>query len=70
VRFLYFSRHGGVYLDGPSIRPSEHQSEKARGFFTEQALHERATPGGYAALIDAYRLRVPLPRTLSANITA
>jgi hypothetical protein len=39
-------------------------------FFTEQALHERATPGGYAALIDAYRLRVPLPRTLSTNITA
>ena len=31
------------------------------------ALPERATPAGYAALIDAYRLRVPLPRTLSAT---
>jgi hypothetical protein len=35
--------------------------------FHEQALPERATPAGYAALIDAYRLRVPLPRTLSAT---
>src|SRR5438874_1392809 len=35
--------------------------------FQEQALPERATPAGYAALIDAYGLRVPLPRTLSAT---
>jgi hypothetical protein len=35
--------------------------------FHEQALPERATPAGYAALIDAYGLRVPLPRTLSAT---
>jgi Fic family protein len=34
--------------------------------FHEQVLPERATPAGYAALIDAYRLKVPLPRTLSA----
>jgi hypothetical protein len=34
--------------------------------FHRQALPERATPAGYAALIDTYRLRVPLPRTLSA----
>jgi hypothetical protein len=34
--------------------------------FHDQALPERATPAGYAALVDAYRLRVPLPRTLSA----
>ena len=34
--------------------------------FLEQALPEKATPSGYAALIHAYRLQVPLPRTLSA----
>ncbi|MBL8228910.1 MAG: Fic family protein [Bryobacterales bacterium] len=34
--------------------------------FQERALSERATPAGYAALIDAYQLKVPLPRTLSA----
>lgn len=36
-------------------------------FFQERALPERATLAGYAALIDAYGLRVPLPRTLSAT---
>jgi hypothetical protein len=35
--------------------------------FQERALPERATPAGYSALIDAYRLGVPLPRTLSAT---
>ena len=34
--------------------------------FHERPLPERATPAGYAALIDAFGLRVPLPRTLSA----
>jgi hypothetical protein len=34
--------------------------------FQEQRLPERATPAGYSALIDAYGLAVPLPRTLSA----
>src|SRR5262249_25760784 len=34
--------------------------------FHERALPERALPAGYAALIDAYDLRIPLPRTLSA----
>jgi hypothetical protein len=34
--------------------------------FHERRLPERATPAGYAALIDAYDLIVPLPRTLSA----
>jgi Fic family protein len=33
-------------------------------FFHEKRLPEPATPAGYAALIDAYRLEVPLPRTL------
>jgi hypothetical protein len=35
--------------------------------FHERALPERATPAGYASLIDAFGLRVPLPRTLSAT---
>lgn len=34
--------------------------------FQERRLPERATPAGYAALIDGFRLRVPAPRTLSA----
>ncbi len=34
--------------------------------FQERRLPERATPAGYGALIDAYGLAVPLPRTLSA----
>lgn len=34
--------------------------------FQERHLPETATPAGYAALIDAYNLAVPLPRTLSA----
>lgn len=35
--------------------------------FQERPLPEPATPAGYAALIAAYDLRVPLPRTLSAT---
>ena len=34
--------------------------------FQERRLPETATPSGYAALIGAYQLAVPLPRTLSA----
>lgn len=32
--------------------------------FQQQRLPERATPAGYAALIGAYNLKIPLPRTL------
>lgn len=35
--------------------------------FHERRLPEPATPAGYAALIDAFRLSVPLPRTLTAT---
>jgi hypothetical protein len=35
--------------------------------FHERALPERATPAGYAALMDAYSVKVPVPRTLSAT---
>jgi len=34
--------------------------------FHERRLPERATPAGYAALIDAYGLKIPIPITLSA----
>lgn len=34
--------------------------------FQERRLPEMAAPAGYAALIDAFRLLVPLPRTLTA----
>ena len=34
--------------------------------FQERRLPQLATPAGYAALIDAFRLSVPLPRTLAA----
>jgi len=34
--------------------------------FRERRLPETGTPAGYAALIDAYKLAVPVPRTLSA----
>ena len=34
--------------------------------FQERRLPEKATPAGYSALIDAYDLSAPLPRTLSA----
>ena len=34
--------------------------------FHERRLPERGTPAGYAAVIDAYNLPVPIPRTLSA----
>jgi hypothetical protein len=34
--------------------------------FRERRLPEKAAPAGYAALIDAFRLSAPLPRTLMA----
>ena len=44
----------------------DHYSQSVR-VFREQRLPVTATPAGYAALIDAYDLHVPLPRTLSAT---
>src|SRR5450631_1406033 len=35
--------------------------------YHDRLLPERATPSGYAALIEAFELRVPLPRTLCAT---
>lgn len=45
------------------------QSQRFSGsvtVFHERRLPEKATPAGYAALIHAYNLSVPLPHTLSA----
>ncbi|MGA3261486.1 MAG: Fic family protein [Bryobacteraceae bacterium] len=47
--------------------PDQHRFSGPVTVFHEQALPERATPAGYSALIEAYGLRVPLPRTLSAT---
>lgn len=47
--------------------PNRHQFSGPVTVFHERRLPEKATPAGYAALIDAYRLKVPLPRTLSAT---
>jgi Fic/DOC family len=45
--------------------PEYHFSEPVT-IFHGSRLPERATPVGYAALIDVHELRVPMPRTLSA----
>src|SRR6266849_8125094 len=45
---------------------SNHGFSGAVTIFHERALPEKATPAGYAALVDAYGLPVPLPRTVSA----
>ena len=48
---------------------NQRQEERFSGpvtVFHERRLPERGTPAGYAALIDAYNLPVPIPRTLSA----
>ncbi|TGQ32744.1 Fic family protein [Mesorhizobium sp. M00.F.Ca.ET.216.01.1.1] len=45
----------------------QHQFSDAITVFQEARLPEKATPAGYSALIDAYKLAVPLPRTLCAT---
>ena len=47
--------------------PDQHSFSGPVAFFHERALPERATPAGYSALIDAYGLQVPVPRTLFAT---
>jgi hypothetical protein len=48
-------------------RSGKHQFSGPVTVFHERPLPERATPAGYAALIDAYDLAAPLPRTLLAT---
>ena len=45
----------------------QHRFSGAITVFHERRLPERATPAGYSALIGAFNLSVPLPRTLSAT---
>jgi hypothetical protein len=47
-------------------RRSRKHFSQAVSDFHDRRLPEPARPAGYAALIDAYDLKVPLPRTLSA----
>jgi hypothetical protein len=47
--------------------PRRRRFSEAITVFHGRTLPERATPAGYAALIDAYDLKVPLPRILSAT---
>lgn len=42
------------------------QFSGAVSIFHDRRLPETAVPAGYAALVDAYKLPVPVPRTLSA----
>lgn len=46
--------------------PDQHQFPGPVAIFRDVRLPKRATPAGYSALIDAFDLAVPLPRTLSA----
>jgi len=46
---------------------AEHRFSGPVTVLHERPLPERATPAGYAALIDTFALRVPLPRLLSAT---
>lgn len=45
---------------------AEHRFSGPATVFQDRHLPEPATPAGYSALIDAFGLQVPLPRTLSA----
>ena len=47
--------------------PSQNRFSDSVTVFRERRLPVAATPAGYAALIGAYALRVPLPRILSAT---
>ena len=50
-------------------RRAHHQFSGPVTIFHGSRLPELATPAGYAALIEAYRLKVPLPLTLAAIAT-
>lgn len=48
------------------VRAAQHRFSRPVTVFRERRLPVTAAPAGYAALIDAFDLTVPLPRTLSA----
>lgn len=47
-------------------RREKHRFSGPVTVFQDRRLPERATPAGYAALIDTYALKVPLPNSLAA----
>jgi hypothetical protein len=49
------------------VNAAQHRFSGPVTVFHDRPLPERATPAGYAALVDAYDLAAPLPRTLSAT---
>ena len=48
-------------------QPAEHRYSGPVTVFHGRRLPEAATPTGYSALIDAFDLTVPLPRTMLAT---
>jgi len=48
------------------VQAPQHDFSGPVAIFHDRRLPEPAAPVGYAALIEAFQLRVPLPRTLSA----
>jgi hypothetical protein len=65
----FFTRYNGYSGSRKEISgevPHSHRFSGAVTAFHGRALPERAIVAGYAALIDAFGLRVPLPVTLSA----
>lgn len=44
------------------VEPEQNRFSGPVTVFHERRLPEAATPAGYSALIDAYRLEAPLPR--------
>src|SRR5665213_839431 len=68
----YFSRyiHSVMDIHGPDLlfmgNAPQYRFSEPVTIFHGFRLPERATPVRYAALIDVYGLKVPMPRALSA----
>jgi hypothetical protein len=54
--------HGSIFV----VTPEQDRFSGPVTVFQERRVPEKATPAGYSTLIDAYRLAIPSPRTLSA----
>lgn len=69
-RFSQYSRFRAVILRREELFMERGSQTGFLGpvtVFHERTLPERATPAGYAPLIDDFQLQVPFPRTLSAT---
>jgi hypothetical protein len=62
VNRIRFQDEGTIFM----AAATQHHFSGPVTVFQERRLPERATPAGYSALIGAFDLQVPLPRTLSA----